>query len=121
MEAVVTVKADIAENSATRHLSFAFPCGRHHLANGAGSRDSRAHVFHLAGAWRGIYVVGAALALYLDVFRRGGAGVPESTGPKGAGPDAERAAGPGCSTRCHGTIYPPGHFRGEEVPRGAGR
>lgn len=26
------------------------------------------YVFHLAGAWRWIYVVGAALALYLNVF-----------------------------------------------------
>jgi hypothetical protein len=26
------------------------------------------YVFHLAGVWRGIYVVGAALALYLNVF-----------------------------------------------------
>lgn len=26
------------------------------------------YVFHLAGAWRRIYVVGAALALYLNVF-----------------------------------------------------
>ncbi len=26
------------------------------------------YVFHLAGAWRGTYVVGAAIALYLNVF-----------------------------------------------------
>jgi hypothetical protein len=26
------------------------------------------YVFHLAGAWRGIYVVGASIALYLNVF-----------------------------------------------------
>ena len=26
------------------------------------------YVFHLAGAWRSIYVIGAAMALYLNVF-----------------------------------------------------
>jgi hypothetical protein len=26
------------------------------------------YVFHLAGAWRGTYVIGAAIALYLNVF-----------------------------------------------------
>jgi len=76
------------------------------------------YVFHLAGAWRWIYVVGAVLALYL---RRRGASVPESACPEGARSDAERAAVPGCSTHRHGALYRSGHSRSEEVPCRAGR
>jgi hypothetical protein len=43
--------------------------GRRHLARGPGGGDPRARYGrHLRGAWRAVYVVCAALALYLNVF-----------------------------------------------------
>jgi|SRR5579863_577406 len=39
-----------------------------HLASGAGNCNPCAYVFHLVGSSRWIYVVGASMALYLNVF-----------------------------------------------------
>lgn len=60
--------------------------------------------FHLSGAWRRIYVIGAVIALYLNVFVARGAGFPEGASSEDDGSDAVRAAIFDCPNRSFGAF-----------------
>jgi hypothetical protein len=76
------------------------------------------YVYRLAGAWRWIYVVGAVVALYLNVF----VGVVQAFMKVSLlqGSDPVRAAVPRRANRGDGYFHRAGHHRGEEVSSGHG-
>jgi hypothetical protein len=47
---------------------YAIPWGGYHIAFGLAVAIYARYGRHLAGAWRKIYVIGAVIALYLNVF-----------------------------------------------------
>jgi hypothetical protein len=71
---------------------------------------------HLAGAWRWIYVICAAMALLPKCLRPGGAGLPEGSGPESDGSNTDRAAIFGGTIGGVGAFRGPHYFRGQKGP-----
>ena len=75
------------------------------------------YFFRLAGPWRWIYIVGAVLALYLNVFVDRRAGVPEAAAAGGAGANAIGTSVPDCAACRDGDLHRSGRRSGEAVSR----
>jgi hypothetical protein len=78
------------------------------------------YVFHLAGAWRSIHVIGAVTALLSERLRPGGAVLHEGACTESAGADADGASISGHTIICSVSFCRPYHSLDEEVPRRAG-
>jgi hypothetical protein len=78
------------------------------------------YVFHLAGSWRWIYVIGASIALYLNVFVLIVQALPQGTGPQSTSSDAVRASIFGRAALRSFAFRRADDFSGEEVSRRVG-
>ena len=77
------------------------------------------YAFHLAGAWRRVYVIGAAVALYLNLFVLVVQTLPQGAGPQGDRPDAKGVAVRDRAARRPGALRVPRRARGDPVSRRA--
>jgi len=74
------------------------------------------YAFHMAGAWRTTYVVGAVIALYFNCFRRGRAGLRRKSRAQAPCSNAERTAFPGCALVVLGDLRRAGHHSCQAIP-----